>query len=151
MTDVTRRDSLKLAATVGFAALAGTAAAQEPAARDPAAQDRPTRPRDRWRAWAVTEGAETKLVVEGIYGEGGLGVVAVVTPAAPQGINPKILILDVKTRTLPGIWALLLTPIPAQYTKAPYTSGTYDSIHLRYPDGSSIMIPNIIDAGAGPT
>ena len=146
MTDVTRRDSLKLAAaaaTTGFAALAGTAAAQDRPAR-------PERPKDRWRAWAVTEGTETRLVVEGVYGEGGLGVVAVVTPAAPQGINPRILILDVKTKTLPGIWAQLLTPIPAQYTKAPYASGTYDSIHLRYPDGSSIMIPNIIDAGTGP-
>jgi len=146
MTDVTRRDSLKLAATASLAALAGTAAAQDPALRP----ERPEPPKDRWRAWAVTEGTETKLVVEGVYGEGGLGVVAVVTPAAPQGINPKILILDVKIKTLPGIWALLLTPIPAQYMKAPYTSGTYDSIHLRYPDGSSIMIPTITDAGAGP-
>lgn len=144
MTDLTRRDSLKLAAAAGFAALAGAAAAQDPAARTES-------PKDRWRAWAVTEGAETKLVVEGVYSEGGLGVVAIVTPAAPQGINPKILILDVKTKSLPGFFAQLVIPIPAQYTKAPYVSGTYDSIHLRYPDGSSIMIPNIIDAEAGPT
>lgn len=143
MTDVTRRDSLKLAATAGLAALAGTTAAQDPA---PGAK----RPKDRWRAWAVTEGPETRFVVEGVYSEGGLGVVAVVTPAAPQGINPKILILDVKTKSLPGFFAQLLIPIPAQYTKAPYTSGTYDSIHLRYPDDSSILISNIIDAGAGP-
>ncbi len=35
MTDVTRRDSLKLAATASLAALAGTAAAQDPAAPAP--------------------------------------------------------------------------------------------------------------------
>ena len=52
MTDVTRRDSLKLAAAAGFAAVAGTIAAQEPQAKD-------ERPKDRWRAWAVSEGAET--------------------------------------------------------------------------------------------
>ncbi len=144
MTDVTRRDSLKLAAATGFAAVAGTIAAQEPQAKD-------ERPKDRWRAWAVTEGAETKLVVEGIYSEGGPGLVAVVTSAVPQGINPKILILDVKTKALPGIWTQQLLPIPAQYVKAPYTKGTYDSIHLRYPDGSSIMVKTIVDTGAGPT
>jgi len=143
MSDVTRRTSLKLAAATGLAAVTGTLAAQEPAAKA-------ERPKDRWRAWAVTEGAETKLVVEGIYSEGGPGLVAVVTPAAPQGINPKILILDVKTKSLPGIWTLQLIPIPAHHTKAPYAKGTYDSIHLRYPDGSSIMIKNIVDAGAGP-
>lgn len=144
MTDVTRRDSLKLAAATGFAAFAGTIAAQEPAAKD-------ERPKDRWRAWAVTEGEETQLVVEGIYSEGGPGRVVVVTPAAPQGINPKILILDVKAKALPGIWTQQLLPIPGHYVKAPYKKGTYDSIHLRYPDGSSIMVKTIVDAEAGPT
>lgn len=119
-------------------------------AQDPPIDKVPNRPADRWRAWAVTEGENTRLVVEGVYSNGGPGVVAVVTPATPQGINPKILILDVKVGTLPGVWPAILTPIPASYVAKDYKAGTYNSIHIRYPNGTSVMIDKIIDTGAGP-
>ena len=54
--------------------------------------------KDHWRAWAVTKGEHTKLVVEGIYRQGGPGVVAIVQEAVPQGINPKILMLKAANR-----------------------------------------------------
>jgi hypothetical protein len=141
MNDVTRRTSLRLTAGAGLAALTGTAAAQNA----PADQ-----PQDRWRAWAITEGKETKLVVEGIVSEGGPGIVATVKPAEPQGINPKVLILKMTKASLPGIWAALLTPIPACYTEVPYRNGKYSSIEIQYGDGGAIIINSIINAEAGP-
>lgn len=111
----------------------------------------PERQPDRWRACAVTEGSETRLMVEGIYGQGGPGVVAMVTPAKPQGINAKMLILDVKVGILPGVWPAILTPIPANYTKSPYAARSYESVQIRYPDGTSIMIDKVIETRLGPT
>jgi len=104
---------------------------------------------DKWRAWAVTKGDQTKLVVEGIYGQGGPGLVVLVKDAVPQGINPKILLLKLTTGTLPGVWPAVLEPVPAYYSKAPY-KGQYSSIQILYPDGTTISIDKIIDAGEGP-
>jgi hypothetical protein len=106
-------------------------------------------PPDRWRAWAVTAGTHTMLTVEGIYQSGGPGVVAVMKPATPQGINPKVLVLDLKVGMLPGMWPAILHANPAHHTQSPYRAGTYESIHVRYPDGTSMMIDKIVDAGDG--
>lgn len=142
MNDVTRRTSLRLTASAGLAALTGTVAAQNAPA---------DRPQDRWRAWAITAGKETKLIVEGIVSEGGPGIVATVKPAEPQGINPKVLILKVTKASLPGFWPALLTPIPASYAQSPYKEGQYTSVDIHYEDGSSIVIRTITDSGTGPT
>jgi hypothetical protein len=107
-------------------------------------------PADRWRAWAVTEGKETKLVVEGVYGNGGPVKVALVEAVVPQGINPKILMLELKTASLPGIWPAVVQPIPAYYVKGPYTKDTHTSVTVKYPDGSVVTIAAITDAEAGP-
>ncbi len=109
-------------------------------------EDRP----DQWRAWAFTEGKETKLVVEGIYRQGGPGTVVLVREATPQGINPKILILEAKTATLPGVWPAILLPVPAHYVKTGYQKDTYESIEIRYSNKTTIRIPRIIDTGSGP-
>jgi len=106
--------------------------------------------REMWRAWAVTEGDQTHLVIEGLYSLGGPGTVAIVEEAVPQGINPKILIVTVRTAVLPGIWAAVIQPIPASYVKSPYKRDQYASIEVRYPDGSTRTIPSIIDAESGP-
>src|SRR5437660_357016 len=98
---------------------------------------------DRWRAWAITAGPDTRLTVEGLSGNGGPCTVVVVKPPAPQGINPKVLMLDVKVGTLPGIWPAISYPVPASYTVSPYKAAQYTSVHLKYPDGSSIMIDTI--------
>ncbi len=139
MSELTRRNALKMVAATGLAVTVGhTADAEE------------KKTSDRWRAWAVTEGDHTKLVVEGIYSQGGPGLVVTVAAAVPQGINPKILLLDLKTTTLPGIWPAVLQPVPAYYVKTPYTKGTYTAVHLRYPDGAVVMLETITDAGKGP-
>ena len=108
------------------------------------------KPKDYWRAWAVTEGDKTKLVVEGIYNDGGPGLVVSLQDADPQGINPKILLLDLKTSKLPGVWPTVVHAVPAYYSKAPYKYGKYDSVQIRYPDGNLTTIDKITDAGKGP-
>ena len=139
MNDVTRRDAFKWGGAAGLALLAGRVAD---------AVDK--QPADKWRAWAITGGKNTKLTVEGIYSQGGPGVVVIVEEAMPQGTNPKILLLELKRATLPGIWAAVLEPVPASFTKAPYKKGLYDSVQIRYPDGAIVTIDKIIDAGDGP-
>jgi hypothetical protein len=145
MHDLSRRDAVKFAAAAGLTALTGAAAR---AAEDDQAEDKPACT-DMWRAWATTEGLLTKLVVEGIYCDGGLGKVALLSPANPQGINPKILILVLKLATLPGVWPTKVIPIPARYVRLPY-KGQYDSIEVHYPDGTVQAIATITDAGSGP-
>ena len=120
---------------------------ERPTVGQPPQADGPT---DKWRAWAVTEGPDTKLVVEGMYGNGGPGTVVIVEPSAPQGINPKVLMLDVKVGSLPGVWPAIAYPVPAHYTVSPYKAGTYTTIHVKYPDGNAVMIKTITDTGKGP-
>jgi hypothetical protein len=76
--------------------------------------------------------------------------VAVVKPAAPQGINPKILILELTTFQLPGPWPAIMHSIPAYYVHTPYKDAQYDSVVVRFPDGSSMNLEKIFDAGVGP-
>lgn len=140
MGDVSRRSMMKCAVSAGLAAVGGGAVL---------AADK-EQPDDKWRAWAVTEGKQTKLVVEGIYSLGGPGLVVLLQDAEPQGVNPKILLLKLTTATLPGIWPAVLQPVPAVYVKAPYKGDQYQSVQIQYPDGSSVSINNIIDAGKGP-
>jgi hypothetical protein len=134
MKNISRRTAITSTASLGLATLAaGTVVADG------------QKIGDRWRAWAVTEGEHTKLVVEGIYAQGGPGVVVLVKPAVPQGFNPKILILDVKPVTLPGVWPAVLQPVPAHFTLSPYKKDQYTSIHLRYPGGQGSIMLKIID------
>ena len=144
MDDVTRRNALKTAAAIGMSAVVGKAAGADD--KKPADKEH----KDMWRAWATTEGTETKLVVEGIYAQGGLGLVAMLKPAVPQGINPKILLLELSLATLPGVWPAVLMPIPACYVQAPYKKGQYESVQVRYLDGHVEGIKEITDAGDGP-
>jgi hypothetical protein len=97
-----------------------------------------------WKAWATKE-PPGALSVAGVVVAPSPGHVAVLEPAVPQGINPRILILDLKLLPLPGIWPPVLTPIPAVYSKTPY-KGEYDSVTVRFPDGSSVDL-RVIDAG----
>jgi hypothetical protein len=137
MSHVTRRGALEAAFAGGIAAIAPAAVADD------------KKPEDFWRAWAVTEGDKTQLVVEGVYHEGGPGLIVLLKDAVPQGINPKILILDLKTATLPGVWPAVLHPVPARDLRAPYKKGQYDSVTIRYPKGQLVTV-KIVDAGAGP-
>jgi hypothetical protein len=73
-----------------------------------------------------------------------------VKDAEPQGINPKILLLELQTAALPGIWPAVIQPVPGYYVKRLYEQGQYDSVHVLYP-GGGVVVDTIVDAGAGPS
>lgn len=150
MSNMSRRGALWVTAASAALALTSLAGADDKK-EEKKPDDKKGKPvDDKWRAWAVTEGDKTKLVVEGVYSLGGPGLVVLVADAVPQGTNPKILLLDLKTATLPGTWPTVVQPVPAYYSKSPYKKGQYDSIQIRYPDGGTVTIDTITDAGAGP-
>jgi len=60
-------------------------------------------------------------------------------PAAPQGINPKDLILDLKIERLPGVWPQVVTTFEARYDQADLAL-VYESALIRLPDGSALPL-----------
>jgi hypothetical protein len=63
------------------------------------------------------------------------GHFAVVQPANPQGFNPRILLLNVSHKQLPGIWAQVQTDIPVCY-QVPVEPGFYERVTLLAPGGA---------------
>jgi hypothetical protein len=59
--------------------------------------------------------------------------------AAPQGINPKDLILDLVIRKLPGIWPQYVAAIPVRFDQTPIKVD-YDSVLVRISNGTSVPI-----------
>lgn len=59
--------------------------------------------------------------------------------AAPQGINPKDLILDLVIKKLPGIWPQHVASIPVRFDQTPLKVD-YDSVLVRISSGTSIPI-----------
>lgn len=102
-------------------------------------------PNDFWRAWAVTGDQDSQLVVEGIYSQGGLGIVATLKEAAAVDNTTRVLLLELETETLPGNWPKILRPIPVQYHSKSYQSGQFDSVRIRYPSGASVAIEKVIE------
>lgn len=95
-----------------------------------------------WKAWSegdVINKAAT-LHVAGVFKAPSPGHYVVVEPAKPQGINPKILILDVKDQgELPGAWPDVQAGVPAVYELAPY-SNQYEGITIKFPNGKNLDI-----------
>lgn len=67
------------------------------------------------------------------------GQTAKLTPAVPQGVNPAILILDLKMEQKPGMWPQVLVPILARYDVDPYT-GAHSQVTIRKDAECSITI-----------
>lgn len=67
------------------------------------------------------------------------GFEATLTPRRPQGINPKILMMDLKVKELDGVWAQVLTDIEVKYVEDPYEAD-YDQVHILYPNGDSVFL-----------
>lgn len=63
------------------------------------------------------------------------GYRAYLKKAVPQGINPKILILDVVLEKLLGIWPQRVTDIDATYDEKPY-HGAFTDVTVRYKTAS---------------
>jgi len=89
-----------------------------------------------WQAW-VSEDAKT-LFVRGVVKTPTPGYKVSIEPTSPQGINPKILMLDVKLTKLPGIWPQVVTSMPVAYEQANHD---YTTVHINEPNGQSSIIP----------
>ena len=48
---------------------------------------------------------------------GNPGIVAMLCPKEPQGINPDVLLIDLVLVQQPGVWPQLVTWVPARYDK----------------------------------
>jgi hypothetical protein len=66
---------------------------------------------------------------------GNPGQRARLVPAVPQGINPRILLLNVVVNQLPGVWPQVETDTDANYTDPDYR-GSYSQVTVLY-DGES--------------
>jgi len=100
---------------------------------------------DFWRAWAVTGERESQIVVEGIYDQGGFGIVATLEEAAAIGDTTQVLLLKLTTETLPGNWPLISRPIPVRYESKSYQSEQFSSIRIRYPSGKDVTINQVTE------
>jgi hypothetical protein len=76
--------------------------------------------KDTFKAWIDRmPGAGPKLIVIGDVQVPTSGWHVWLTPRAPQGINPNILILDVSAQKPSGIVLQVITTIPLRYEEAP--------------------------------
>jgi hypothetical protein len=113
-----------------FLAATGPASAQERKGEDGGPKQFVVHEGFVWKAWA-TKGQRAALAVAGILKKkGGSGEIAYLTPTVPQGINPKILILEVHLGQLPGAWPEPLVDLPVVYWQPGY-EGDYDSVTVR--------------------
>ena len=73
------------------------------------------------------------------------GIVLLPTPGydtrlvrgAPQGINPRELILDLEVTPRPGFWPQVITPVSVRYDE-PEAGVEYDGVLVREPDGDGV-------------
>jgi hypothetical protein len=68
------------------------------------------------------------------------GVDVELVPHSPQGINPRILILDLLLIQRPGIWPQVLTWKPARYDKV-VQDDPYDEVTVLYQGNTIAQIP----------
>jgi hypothetical protein len=94
-----------------------------------------------WYAWvnAMPPGPKSFHVTGVVYAPTP-GYEVDLSPASPQGINPKDLILDLQLRPRPGIWPQVITPISVRYDVENY-AGNYESVLVREPDGDAVQLP----------
>jgi hypothetical protein len=68
------------------------------------------------------------------------GYEAKLEPAAPQGINPAELILDLRVTQKKGGWPDVLVPQSVRYDVENVT-GAYKTVLIREPDGDAVQVP----------
>lgn len=64
------------------------------------------------------------------------GVVPMLVPREPQGINPAIFLMDLVLRQRAGVWPQVLTWVPARYDKI-IMNAIYTQVDI-FSDGSNI-------------
>jgi hypothetical protein len=96
-----------------------------------------------WHAWVSRmpgpAGPSSSLYVTGVVTVPTPGYEVRLVPAAPQGINPRDLILDLQLTRKPGVWIQVVTQIPVRYEAAD-GAGRYDTVLVRLADGSGIQL-----------
>lgn len=94
-----------------------------------------------WHAWvnAMPPGPAS-FHVTGVAYAPTPGYEVSLSPATPQGINPKDLILDLNLRARPGVWPQVITPMSVRYDVENY-AGNYESVLVREPDGDAVQMP----------
>jgi hypothetical protein len=93
-----------------------------------------------WSAWInrMPPGASS-FHVQGTVSAPTPGYQAELRRAAPQGINPRDLILDLKLSEKPGVWPEVVTPIPVSYVEPEY-KGNFSSVLVRLPSREGIPL-----------
>lgn len=73
---------------------------------------------------------------------GNPGVEAMLCVKEPQGINPKILLLDMHLVQKPGIWPQVMTWVQARYDRIlPPGSSGYEQVEIFFENESIALIP----------
>jgi hypothetical protein len=97
-------------------------------------------PTSDWTAWVdEMPPGPSSLHVHGRVTVPTPGYEATLSPTVPQGINPKILMLDLKVARKPGIWPQHVAQINASYVQQPY-EGHYEQVQIMLPQGGSITL-----------
>jgi hypothetical protein len=93
-----------------------------------------------WYAWVnrMPPGPAT-FHVQGVVTMGHPGYRVALAPAAPQGINPAELILDLRIEKRPGAWPRVVSRLPVSYEIQQYT-GAYKTVLIRLPDGGAEQV-----------
>ena len=90
-----------------------------------------------WNAWInMFPPAPAVLHVHGQVEVPNPGVEALLRKRVPQGINPKVLLLDLILVQRPGIWPEIITLVPAQYHEL-VDGAQYDQVQI-FCDNQSI-------------
>jgi hypothetical protein len=91
-----------------------------------------------WYAWHdFMPGRTPTLRVTGQCTFGTPGFIVTLTKASPQGINPKILILDKSVTPPTGVVTQVVTTVDVRYEEE--TSTKYDQVHIR-PDNAFVDV-----------
>lgn len=103
-----------------------------------AMEDRPLADGDQWSATAnLKPPAPFTLHVQGEVIASTPGHRAHLTKSEPQGVNSRILLLDLTLEELPGDWPLVITSIPARYHDGDYPEDLHDKVQIRSTGGAS--------------
>lgn len=93
-----------------------------------------------WYAWlSKLPGALPSFHVSGVVHLPTPGYQACLVKAAPQGINPRELILDLQVTALPGIWPQVVTAASVRYDE-PRPGVEYQGVLIREPDGDAVHV-----------
>lgn len=103
-------------------------------------QEPPTVDTTDWYAWlSKLPGALPSFHVSGVVHLPTPGYEACLVRAAPQGFNPRELILDLQITALPGVWPQVITSATVRYDE-PRPGVEYRGVLIRHPAGDAVHL-----------